>query len=141
MWHNQVVTSVILIQQFSHMWVTNQSDTWQYLTLVKPRVTLAEASAIETVHLRDRCQRSRRRRHIGHREIGVLEVEGNKTSKVSKSQRNRDHPSGRTRGMRSVPSGRGSTEKSLIDILFIGKSGIPLTRLLCKSESRSAKPR
>jgi hypothetical protein len=59
---------------------------------VKLGVTSAEASMIGTVHLRDRCQRSRHRRHIGHREIGVPEIEGNERSKVSKS-RNRDHPS------------------------------------------------
>jgi hypothetical protein len=58
-WHNQVVTSVRMIQHFRHMWVTNQSDMWQYLTRVKPRVTSAEASTIGTIHLRDRCRRSR----------------------------------------------------------------------------------
>jgi hypothetical protein len=71
----------------------NQSDTWQDLTRVKLGVTSAEASMIGTVHLRDRCQRSRHHRHIGHREIGVPEVEGNERSKVSKSRRHRDHPS------------------------------------------------
>jgi hypothetical protein len=35
-------------------------------------VTSAEASTIGTVHLRDRCRRSRRRRHFVHREIGDL---------------------------------------------------------------------
>jgi hypothetical protein len=38
------------------------------------------------------------RRHIGYREIRVPKVEGNGTSKVSKSQRDQDCPSGRTRG-------------------------------------------
>ena len=28
------------------------------------------ATSIESVHLRDRCRRSRHRRHFGHREIG-----------------------------------------------------------------------
>jgi hypothetical protein len=75
------------------MKVMNQSDTWQDLTRVKPCVTSAEASMIGTVHLRDKCQRSRHHRHIGHREIGVPEVEGNERSKVSKSRRHRDRPS------------------------------------------------
>jgi hypothetical protein len=36
---------------------------------------------------------SRHRRHIGHREIGVPEAEGNETSKVSKSRRDWDRSS------------------------------------------------
>ena len=48
---------------------------------------------IGTVHLRDKCQRSRHRRHIRHREIGVPEIKGNERSKASKSRRYRDRPS------------------------------------------------
>jgi hypothetical protein len=92
-WHNQRITGVRQIQHFRHMKVTNQSDTWQDLTRVKPCVTSAEASMIGTVHLRDRCQRSRHRRHIGHREIGIPEIKGNERSKASKSRRYRDRPS------------------------------------------------
>jgi hypothetical protein len=103
------MTGVRQIQHFRHMKVTNQSDTWQDLTRVKPRVTSAEASMIGTVHLRDRCRRSRHRRHIGHREIGVPEVEGNRTSEVPKSRHNRDRPSERTHGRRLVPSAKGPT--------------------------------
>jgi hypothetical protein len=70
-------------------------------------VMSAEASMIGTVHLRDRCQRSRHRRHIGYREIGVPEVKINRTSEVPKFRHNRDRPSERTCGRRLVPSTKG----------------------------------
>jgi hypothetical protein len=107
------MTGVRQIQHFRHMKVTNQSDTWQDLTRVKPRVTSAEASMIGTVHLRDRCRRSRHRRHIGHREIGVPEVEGNERSKVSKSRRYRDRPfEGQVSEIRSESAYRQSGNRS-----------------------------
>jgi hypothetical protein len=58
------------IQHLRHMKVTNQSDTWQDLTHVKPHVMSVEASMIGTIHLRDRCRRSRHHRLIGNRDIG-----------------------------------------------------------------------